>query len=829
NNCDCGTIEIYIRLSDLSDINLTEFDKASSKNESIYIDNRNNDTQLNCDQVIAVSPKVPSLSIHSEIPSQDLLGNFDRHSKISISSEKNKKAYIMTKSISSDFKVQYNHAESKNESVTNKSYRNESDSHGEVEIETFDNVMKNNNEKDLLHKLGSYSVDELNKKRIDSDKNSFLSERSHNKSKLSNTIVPPTKSLSKPSKVYSNVSNENDNISAKSRTTSENQSEKSVSKISKLSGYKSDIKDKKSTPNMSNKSDKSVKSTKSVIDVKKTHQISDNTVDNINNKDENGSEISEYSETKSKSKSKSKTNSKYSDKNSVNKSKISIDVNDADDVENKNYAKSNISTRTRSIHSSRESISSIEKTTEITESPLNVSPRINRRKTLQPSSGNITPSSEDENLNIHIVIHRLVISPDSYIMQNAKIKNVFVCYDLLDVLSEETETDLTLTKSSDNAMIYNFDKKYTYNQNDLENKKKLYNMIFVENKMVQFTVVSEPETDGECIDVAYGHVNLSDVLQSDKEIIEQPLKLYEIMDGESTNKVTATLYITVKCLKLLSWIKEILKMEINRKENFNKKLDKYFGGLKKRITYRDSINICNIPIMKLIDKIQNQELSKIQVLEAFQYMAILAHKETNCLVDFDFHAKNNTSEKIDSTKLLDGVPISTKDNIVVANFECTMGCPQFIGKFKTKNGSIAQTLIYQGAILFCRTNMSQIGYSYHTDNYVFGKTFCSFRNSKNEKLSSGGSSGGEGALISFGGSQIGIGTDVCGSVRIPAALCGICGLKPTCGRIGFKGPETSKSRYDVGIHFLTLFIVNLHYIDVIYYMRVRQSVTRDLL
>lgn len=69
--------------------------------------------------------------------------------------------------------------------------------------------------------------------------------------------------------------------------------------------------------------------------------------------------------------------------------------------------------------------------------------------------------------------------------------------------------------------------------------------------------------------------------------------------------------------------------------------------------------------------------------------------------------------------------------------------------------------------------------SYDCSNPIYGQTV----NPHNLQKTSGGSSGGEGALIGGGGSVLGLGSDIGGSIRIPASFCGICGLKPTAGRL----------------------------------------------
>jgi fatty acid amide hydrolase len=88
-----------------------------------------------------------------------------------------------------------------------------------------------------------------------------------------------------------------------------------------------------------------------------------------------------------------------------------------------------------------------------------------------------------------------------------------------------------------------------------------------------------------------------------------------------------------------------------------------------------------------------------------------------------------------------------------------------------------------GAVPFCRTNTPQTNLSYGCSNPIFGATV----HPMDATRTPGGSSGGEAALMALGGSILGLGTDVGGSVRVPAAFCGVCGFKPGGGRITRKG------------------------------------------
>jgi amidase len=92
-----------------------------------------------------------------------------------------------------------------------------------------------------------------------------------------------------------------------------------------------------------------------------------------------------------------------------------------------------------------------------------------------------------------------------------------------------------------------------------------------------------------------------------------------------------------------------------------------------------------------------------------------------------------------------------------------------------------------GAVLYCKTSVPHTLMSGETVNNIIEYTW----NPKNRYLSAGGSSGGEGALVGAKGSPIGFGTDIGGSVRIPAAFCGLYGLKPSGGRMPYEGMANS--------------------------------------
>lgn len=132
---------------------------------------------------------------------------------------------------------------------------------------------------------------------------------------------------------------------------------------------------------------------------------------------------------------------------------------------------------------------------------------------------------------------------------------------------------------------------------------------------------------------------------------------------------------------------------------------------------------------------------------------------------------------------LHGVPFTLKDTHSTAGIKTTVGSPMLAGHVPMRDSTVVSRLYGAGAVLIGKTNVAEWLADFQSNNPVFGRT----SNPWNRARTSGGSSGGAAAAVAAGMSPFEIGTDLSGSVRLPASYCGVYGLKPTEHRVPLDG------------------------------------------
>ncbi|XP_060723404.1 fatty-acid amide hydrolase 1-like [Tachysurus vachellii] len=261
------------------------------------------------------------------------------------------------------------------------------------------------------------------------------------------------------------------------------------------------------------------------------------------------------------------------------------------------------------------------------------------------------------------------------------------------------------------------------------------------------------------------------------------------MDGEWKSVAVALLCSAGVSVLLLKWreqqkVKRKLQRAREKREKEVGQAEKAVNRFKTQNAGVDLSSIVTLPLAELSQKIRGGSLRPDTVLHAYIEKAIEVHKKLNCGTAVLTESLKQL-EDIESHKdgLLYGIPISIKDNVDYEGYDSTCGVLTKLDDPVIKDSVVVSVLKKQGAIPFIKTNIPQGLLNYECSNPIYGRTV----NPCNLQKTCGGSSGGEAALIAGGGSILGLGTDIGGSIRIPAAFCGIYGLKPTNNRISLRG------------------------------------------
>jgi amidase len=195
-------------------------------------------------------------------------------------------------------------------------------------------------------------------------------------------------------------------------------------------------------------------------------------------------------------------------------------------------------------------------------------------------------------------------------------------------------------------------------------------------------------------------------------------------------------------------------------------------------------------IAEITESVRSKTLSPVEIVTAHLKRIEALNEKLNAFTHVDSDGARVQARRAEGAVHrgaalgpLHGVPITVKSCIDVAGWPCPAGSLLRNDYVASSDAPLAARLRQAGAILLGNTNTPEFLMAYETDNLVIGKT----SNPWDLSRSAGGSSGGEAAAIASGCSAGGVGSDGGGSIRAPAHFCGICGLKPTPGRIPATG------------------------------------------
>ena len=203
----------------------------------------------------------------------------------------------------------------------------------------------------------------------------------------------------------------------------------------------------------------------------------------------------------------------------------------------------------------------------------------------------------------------------------------------------------------------------------------------------------------------------------------------------------------------------------------------------------------DLPALNIADlqsRLRKKEISPRNVIESLRARIEQVEPKIDAYLSIDFDAALKEADKVDVNLPLGGVPIAIKDIINVEDQPCTCGS-KILGNYRSPyNATVIERLRAAGAIPLGKTNMDEFAMGSSTENSAFKVS----RNPWDLSRVPGGSSGGSAAAVAADAAFAGLGTDTGGSIRQPASLCGVVGVKPSYGRVSRFGLTAFASSLD---------------------------------